>query len=465
MIPAHVIDKLAKIVGSSYLFTSAEYIKEFSTDGTKLVFYPDIVVFPKSTEEVSQILTLANKEKIPVIPRGAGTGMSGGALAVKGGIVLGMNRMNKILSVDKENMVCKVQPGVITENLQKEVKKHGLFYPPYPASAHLSTIGGNVAECAGGLRAVKYGVTRDYVMGLEVVLPTGEILNTGTKAIKSVVGYDLTRLIVGSEGTLAVITEIMLRLVPAPEFRKTMVLFFKDIDSSVKTVIKILHAGIIPSILEFLDDLCLDCIKEDLYIPASAKAMLIIELDGKKSSVMEDIKGIEKICLSEDRAEIYMPESEEKEQKIWEIRNNLSPAMYRIKPNKVSEDIAVPISNIPKMISYLKELEKEYKLPIPVFGHAGDGNLHVNIMFDKTKKDESDKVKELIVKVLKKAVELEGTISGEHGIGITKAPYLDIEIPTHGIQLMKRIKKAFDPNNILNPGKIFCKSSILWQNP
>ncbi len=456
MISEHIIDELSKIVGRTNLLTSPEQIKDFSTDGTKLLFYPDVVVFPGSTEEVSKILTLANKEKIPVIPRGAGTGMSGGALAVKGGILLAMNRMNKILYIDKENMVCKVQPGVITEELQKEAKKQGLFYPPYPASAHLSTIGGNVAECAGGLRAVKYGVTRDYVMGLKIVLPTGEILNTGTKAVKSVVGYDLTRLIVGSEGTLAVITEILLRLVPAPEFRKTMILFFKDVNSSIKTVIKILHSKIIPSILEFMDELCLDCIKEDLYIPASAKSMLIIELDGKKSSVIEDTESIKKICKLENVIEVFIPEGKE-EQKIWNIRNNLSPSMYKLKPNKVSEDIAVPISNIPKMVSYLKKLQKHYKLPIPVFGHAGDGNLHVNIMFDKTKREESEKVEELVSKILKKTVELEGTISGEHGIGITKAPYLRLEIPVHGIQLMKRIKKAFDPNNILNPGKIFSR--------
>ncbi len=457
MISKHIIEELSRIVGKTNILSSPAQIKDFSTDGTKLVFYPDVIVFPKSTEKVSKILALANKEKIPVIPRGAGTGMSGGALAVKGGIVLGMNKMDRILYIDKENMLCKVQPGVITEKLQKEVKKYGLFYPPYPASAHLSTIGGNVAECAGGLRAVKYGVTRDYVMGLKIVLPTGEILNTGTKTVKGVVGYDLTRLIVGSEGTLAVITEIILKLIPAPEFKKTIVLFFEDIDSSIKTVIKILHAKIIPTILEFMDELCLDCIKEDLYIPASTKSMLIIELDGKKSSVIEDMENIEKICKTESRAKIYIPEGEE-EQKIWDIRNNLSPSMYKLKPNKVSEDIAVPISNIPEMVSYIKWLEKQYNIPIPVFGHAGDGNLHVNIMFDKTKKEESDKAKELVSKVLRKAVELEGTISGEHGIGITKAPYLDIEIPAHGIQLMKRIKKAFDPNNILNPGKIFCRS-------
>ncbi len=463
MFPPHIIKELNSIVGKEYVFLPpSNKIEEFSTDGTKLIFYPEVVVLPENEEQISEILKLANKEKVPIIPRGAGTGMSGGALAIKGGIVLGMNRMNRIIYIDPDNMVCKVEAGVITEDLQKEVNKYGLFYPPYPASANISTIGGNVAECAGGLRAVKYGVTRDYVMGLRMVLPTGEIVWTGTKAKKGVVGYDITRLIVGSEGTLAIITEILLRLIPAPEFKKGIILFFKDISSAIETAIKIIHSRIIPSILEFLDDICLDCVREDLYIPASSNSMLIIELDGPRSLVMEETERILKI--SENKALKAYSLEEEEEKKIWYVRNNLSHYMYRIKPNKISEDIVVPIKKIPDILDYIKSLIKEYGLPIPVFGHAGDGNLHVNIMFDKGKEEEVKKIREVISRILKKTVELEGTISGEHGIGITKSTYIGLEIPDHLLDLMKKIKKVFDPNNILNPGKIFCRS-MLWQNP
>jgi len=463
MFPPYITKELNDIVGKEYVFLPpSNKIEEFSTDGTKLIFYPELVVLPENEEQISEILKLANREKIPIIPRGAGTGMSGGALAIKGGIVLGMNRMNRIIYIDPDNMVCKIEAGVITEDLQKEASKYGLFYPPYPASANLSTIGGNVAECAGGLRAVKYGVTRDYVMGLRMVLPTGEIIWTGTKARKGVVGYDITRLMVGSEGTLGIITEILLRLIPAPEFRKSIVLFFKDISSAIETVIEIIHSKIIPSILEFLDDICLDCIKEDLYIPTTSNSMLIIELDGSRSLVMEEIERI--LDISKDKALEAHPLETEEEKKVWHVRNNLSHYMYRIRPNKISEDIAVPIKAIPDMLDYIKSLIKEYDLPIPVFGHAGDGNLHVNIMFDKEREEEFKKVREVIPKILKKAVELEGTISGEHGIGITKSPYIGLEISEHLLELMKRIKRAFDPNNILNPGKIFCRS-MLWQNP
>lgn len=465
MITTYVIKQLANIVEEDQLIISPCKMENFSTDGTKIRFLPDVVVFPRTTEEVSSILELANKEKIPVVPRGAGSGMSGGALPIKGGIVMAMDHMNRIIYLDKDNMVCKVQPGVITEDLQEEAKKAGLFYPPYPASAHISTIGGNVAECAGGLRALKYGVTRDYVLGLKVVLPTGEILDTGTKTIKGVVGYDLTRLIVGSEGTLAVITEILLRLIPAPEYKKSIAVFFKEIEASIRSVIKIIQSKVTPSMLEFLDETCLDCIKEDLYIPASANSMLIIEMDGSEPLVTEEIKKVEKICHLENAVHLYMPENEHEEKKLWNIRNQLSHYMYKLRPHKVSEDIVVPRSNIHKMVSFIRSLSREYNIPVPVFGHAGDGNLHVNIMLNKHNKKEATKVKELIYRIFKKVIELEGTISGEHGIGITKAPYMGMEISDIGMELMKRIKKAFDPNNILNPGKMFCKEEALWQSP
>ncbi len=456
----HIIKSLKTFLRDDQILFLPSQMEDFSSDGTKLKFYPDIVVFPSNAIDVSNVLSFANNLRIPVVPRGAGTGMSGGALPVKGGILLAMDKMNKIINIDKDNMICRVEPGVITGDLQNEVKKMGLFYPPYPASANISTIGGNVAECAGGLRAVKYGVTRDYVLGLTLVLPTGEILNTGTNTVKGVVGYDLTRLIVGSEGTLAVITEIILRLIPEPESRKSLVVFFERIEDAISVVINIGQAKIIPSILEFLDDICLDCIKEDLYIPPSTNSMLIIELDGPKVLVNEEVIKVQHICYAQNGVNVYIPKDLNEETKIWDVRNNLSHSLYKLRPNKISEDIVVPRSNIPTMIAYLRLLSEEYNLPIPVFGHAGDGNLHVNIMLDKNIKEEVKKIGELIPKIFSKVVELGGTISGEHGIGITKASYIDIEISDVGINIMKRIKQVFDPNNILNPDKIFCRGDF-----
>ncbi len=452
MISHEIISEIKDLLGEEKIIFLSHKIEEFSSDGTKLRFPPDIVVFPECEEEVSEILKIANRCRIPVTVRGAGTGMSGGALPVKGGILMSMERMNKIIEIDRENMICIVEPGVITERIQEEVKKYGLFYPPYPASSHLSTIGGNVAECAGGLRAVKYGVTKDYVLGLRIVLPTGERLKTGTRTLKGVVGYDLTKLICGSEGTLAVITEITLRLIPHPEERKSLVLFFKDTETAIRSVLKILHEGIIPSILEFLDDMCLYLLKDEIFVPKDARSSLFVELDGERSLVKRNILKIKEICKE---AEIYVAEERKDEERIWEARKNLSPLLYKIKPDKISEDIAVPISKIPSMVLYLKELSMNSGLPIPVFGHAGDGNLHVNIMLDKKDRRQVKIADDLVFKIFKKTLELGGTISAEHGIGITKAPYLHMEIQKEGIELMKRIKKAFDPNGILNPGKIW----------
>jgi glycolate oxidase len=457
MISKTVLREIAQIVGPEYLITGRKALIEYSSDATRLEFMPDAVAIPENTEEVSRILKLATKKGFPVVPRGAGSGMSGGAVPIKGGIVIAMNRFDRILAIDRENLVCKVEPGVITARLQEAVEKIDLFYPPDPASLNISTIGGNVAECAGGLRAVKYGVTRDYVLGLTVVMATGEIINTGVETMKGVAGYDLTRLIIGSEGTLAVITAVILRLVPKPEANKTMIAFFPDVTSAVKVVSKIVRNRIIPSILEFVDKQCLDCIRGemDFPIPSKAGAMLLIEVDGDKNFVNRDAGKIREVCKQGNALKFKAAANREEADRLWEARRNVSPSLYKLKPHKISEDIVIPRSRLSDFVAFLGDLSQKHGLPVPAFGHAGDGNLHVNIMLDKNSPMEMEKAHKMVRGLFQRVIQMGGTLSGEHGIGITKAPYLQMEISRAGLEVMSRIKKAFDPKGILNPGKIF----------
>jgi glycolate oxidase len=457
MIPNTVIKELESIVGPEHLTTRHDDLTNYSSDATKLEFMPDAVAFPGAAEQISRILLLANREYFPVIPRGAGSGTSGGALAVKGGLVLAMNRFNRILSIDQDNLIVKTEPGVITAHLQEEVEKLGLFYPPDPASINISTIGGNVAECAGGLRAVKYGVTRDYVLGLEIVLPTGEIMKTGVETAKGVVGYDLTRLIVGSEGTLAVITSVTLRLIPKPATKKTMMAFFHHISSSVQTVSDIIRNKIVPTTLEFMDRLSINCVRNEmgLPIPDETAALLLIEVDGDEDLTARDAKRVQEICVRSGAILFQAASGKEEAERLWEARRGLSPALLKLRPGKVSQDIVVPRSRLPELIAFLEQLSQKYQLPIPAFGHAGDGNIHVNIMLDKSVPKEVENATAAVKDLFRKVIEMDGTLSGEHGIGITKAPYMEMEISGPALELMSRLKKAFDPNGILNPGKIF----------
>jgi glycolate oxidase len=460
MIPPAIIEALGKIVGLDHLVTSPEALEPFASDATKLVFFPDAVVFPGSTEEVSSILRLASQEKFPVTPRGAGSGMTGGALAVGGGLVMVMSRFDRIISIDEDNLIAVAEPGVITADLQKAVEAVGLFYPPDPASLNISTLGGNVAECAGGLRAVKYGVTRDYVLGLTVVLPTGDILKMGVKTAKGVAGYDLTRLIVGSEGTLAVITSITLRLLPKPRTKMTMSAFFPDVRSAAKVVSEIIRRRTIPTILEFLDRICLDCIRSEMAIdiPEGAGAMLLVEVDGEETEVARNGARIKSVCLKAGALTFESASDELEAERLWSARRNVSPSLAGLRPHKISEDIVVPRSLLPDLVDVLGTLSQQYGLPVPAFGHAGDGNIHVNVMLDKDNAVEIEKAHALIGDLFKAVIRMGGTITGEHGIGITKAPYLPWEISKEGLALMTRIKKAFDPQGILNPGKIFVRN-------
>jgi glycolate oxidase len=455
MLKQEVLQELATIVGRDNIATERQDLLCYSYDATQMEFLPDAVVHPANAEEVAAIIRLANRAGFPVFPRGAGSGFSGGALPKTGGIVLVTTRMNRILRIDTENLIAEVEPGVVTEQFQQEVEKLGLFYPPDPASLKFSTLGGNVAENAGGPRAVKYGCTKDFVMGLEVVLPTGAIIRTGGETYKGVVGYDMTKLLCGSEGTLGIITKIVFKLLPYPDAKKTMLTIFDSIDGAAKAVSSIIGGKIIPTTLEFMDYATLQCVDRrfNLGIPAEGRAVLLIEVDGdrdlieKQASQIHDIispLGLVQFRAAQDRAE---------SEQLWQVRRLVSPSLRDVNPDKYNEDIVVPRSKVPDVIRRIEAIRQRHDIPIVNFGHAGDGNIHVNIMVDKRIDGMEEKAHQAIREVFQAALDLGGTMSGEHGVGLSKAPF--IELTPDQIAAMKAIKQALDPNNILNPGKMF----------
>jgi glycolate oxidase len=431
--------------------TEPEDLLAYGFDASGLAETPSAVAWPKSVEEVASLMRQADREMLAVIPRGAGTGMSGGAVPARGALVLSMERMNKILEIGEENLTALVEPGVINGHFQRELEGMGLFYPPDPASMEFCTLGGNVAENAGGPRALKYGVTRDYVLGLEAVLPNGSIINTGVQTRKGVVGYDLTRLLVGSEGTLAVITKIRLKILPLPEDVLTLLVLFKDLRGSGEAVSRIIASKIIPRTLEFMDNESIRAVENyhPIGLPKNAQALLLIELDGHPEAIKNEAREVVEICEALG-ADVTMAEDDRARETLWRARRGISPALYHVSPKKVSEDIVVPRSKISEMLSSLKELSKKSGIPIAAFGHAGDGNIHVNLL-PPEKKDLSPVLHELFESVLK----LGGTISGEHGIGLAKKPFIEMEIKPAELKLMRDIKAVFDPKGILNPKKIF----------
>jgi glycolate oxidase len=451
-----IIREITGIVGKENVNTTLEERKCYSFDARVDGAVPDVIVFPSSAEEVSKILKLANQHHFIVIPRGSGSGLTGGSVPVKGGVVLSFTRMNRILEIDTENLIAVVEPGVITFLLQQEVEKHGLFYPPDPASFKYSSIGGNVAECAGGPNSLKYGVTRDYILGLEVVLPTGEILNVGVKTMKGVVGYDLTRLFVGSEGTLGVVTKIIVKLIPQPETKATILALFGDVEDAAKTVSAIIAARIVPSTIEFMDKASVKCSEQanPMGFPPGVGGLLLIEVDGNQASVMDQAEKIKKIVLEHKAIRCDVTQDPVESDRLWAARRTLSQATYNLNPVKIAEDVVVPRSEIPTLIRRLEEMEKKFGVPILSFGHAGDGNFHVSMMIQDTK-EHREKAEEAVVELFEETMKLGGTLSGEHGIGLSKAPYLAMELSPDTIAAMKRVKALFDPNNILNPGKIF----------
>ncbi len=462
MLDKNIITALQQISGKDQVLTAKADLICYSYDATQKQYLPDVVVHPANVEEVSRVMKLACEHKIPVFPRGAGTGFTGGSVPVSGGIVLGLTRLDKILEVDEENLVATIEPGVVTADFQKTVEKVGLFYPPDPASLKVSTMGGNVAECAGGPRCVKYGVTKDYIIGLEIVTPTGDIIKTGGSTMKGVVGYDLTKLICGSEGTLAVITKIVVKLLPNPEAKKTMLVLFDSIDGAAQAVSAIIRGKIIPTTLEFLDARTLDCVREatDLDVPDEARAVLLIEVDGDLEFLDGQVGKISAIVKPLGTVEIRVAETPAESEALWQIRRSISASLRRVNPDKYNEDICVPRSKVPDMIRKIDKIADKYQIPIVNFGHAGDGNIHVNIMVNSKISGDDEKAEQAIIEVFKGALELGGTMSGEHGVGIMKAPFLALELADTNIDYMKVIKKALDPANILNPGKIFPSDKV-----
>lgn len=456
MLAPRVVRLLEDIVGAENVTTDATDMLCYSYDATQQTFLPDAVVFPESAEQISLIMKMANVENIPVFPRGAGSGFSGGSLPTKGGIVLVTSRMDQILEIDEDNLVATVQPGVVTEQFQQAVEKVGLFYPPDPASLKFSTLGGNAAECAGGPRCVKYGVTKDYIIGLEVVTPQGDIIKTGGATMKGVVGYDLTKLMVGSEGTLGIMTKLIIKLLPLPEAKKTMLIMFDSIDGAAQGVSAIIRGKIIPTTLEFMDAATIECVRKatDIELPQQAQAVLIVEVDGDKDLIEKQARQILQIVEPLGVVATRIATTDQESEEIWKVRRSVSPSLRNVNPDKFNEDICVPRSRVPEMIRKVNAIAEKYQIPIVNFGHAGDGNIHVNVMIDSKKEGQSEKAEQAIKEVFAGALELGGTMSGEHGVGNTKAPYIPMELDPAAVAYMKTIKRALDPKNVLNPGKI-----------
>jgi len=460
MISAAVLDELRRIAGPDHVRTDADTIRENSTDATKSFHPADVIVFVENAAQVSQIVRLSNRESIPVVSRGGGVGYAGGAIPIAGGIVISMRRMNRILEINPIDLLVVLEPGVITDDLHQAVEAMGLFYPPDPASLKQSSIGGNVAHNAGGPRAFKYGVTRQYLLGLDVVLPTGELISTGGRVVKNAVAYDLTDLMCGSEGTLGIITKLTMRLLPKPEAAFTLMALFDSVRSGADAANWLIAEGIIPSKLELVDRQSLAAIRAyirdekietKVQLPAAASALLLVEVDGDRRAA---IASRERVRQSLGRSALEIQEAGDGSE-LWAIRRYLSPAVGRIRPNKINEDIVVPRSRVPDYLEAMEKLQGEIGLPIVCFGHVGDGNMHVNVMIDASDPSERERGDRAKRRIFELAVEMGGTISGEHGIGIMKSEFLHLALQPDAIAAMKRIKAALDPNNILNPGKIF----------
>jgi glycolate oxidase len=459
MIDKKHINYFEQIVSKDNIKTQKAHLIAYSYDATRTKFEPDAVIFPRNENEISQILKYCNNNKIVIVPRGYGSGFTGGALPSNGGIVLCFERhMNKIIEIDMENLLGVVQPGLVNMDFQKAVEDVGLYYPPDPASQNFSTLGGNVAENAGGMRAAKYGITKDYVVALRAVLPNGDIIKAGKKTIKDVAGYNTAGILIGSEGTLAIITEITLKLIPKPKYFKTYMGVFPNVNFAMNAVFKSLSKGANPVAMEFLDSLVIKAVKQrfNIDLPSNAGAILIGDVDGNLEEELDIQLDILKTSFSENNSIDFIVASNQKEEdQLWFARRNASPAVTVYGEKKLNEDISVPRSKLPIALDGIYKIGEKYGFNVPCFGHAGDGNIHVNVMVPK--KDDEKQLEDghrAIEEIFSYVVELGGTLSGEHGIGIAKAPFMNIAFNKAEMQLFKSIKKAFDPNNILNPFKM-----------
>jgi glycolate oxidase len=454
-----ILAQLETALGSQFVRTDEQSRAAYGVDALKKGHPADIVVFPGTTAEVAAVVRLCAAHRMPMVPRGGGTGYTGGAVPTRGGVVISLERMNRILEIDEANLVAIVEPNVVTGDLQDAVEKVGLFYPPDPASLRQSVIGGNVAECAGGPRAFKYGTTKHYVLGLEAVLPTGEIVETGGKVVKNVVGYDLTHLLVGSEGTLAIITRITLRLVPKPPVQATLRASFPTVEAAVDAVGGIIRERVVPAAIELIDGTSLEAVARYLEVrslaPEGTAAILLVEVDGVPAAVADEAARVERALRAAGATEVLHARDEAERQELWRVRRELSLSLKMVAGLKFNHDVVVPKARIPALVALVGHIAAEHRLRIPCFGHAGDGNIHVNIMVDPTDADEIRRAHEAERLLFEGVVAMEGSISGEHGIGFSKAPFLPIELSADEIALMKRVKAAFDPHGLLNPGKIF----------
>ncbi len=450
---------LEKIVGKENIKSDKAHLLAYCYDATRTRFEPDAVLFPKNENEISKILKYCNSKLIAIVPRGYGSGFTGGSLPTTAGIILSLDRhMDKLLEIDMENMLGIVQPGLVNLDFQKAVESVGLFYPPDPASEAFSTLGGNVAENAGGMRAAKYGITKDYVVALRAVLASGEIIVAGKKTIKDVAGFNIAGILTGSEGVLAVITEITLKLIPKPKYKKTYMGIFPNVDNAMNAVFKSLSQGANPVAMEFLDKLVIKAVRErfNIELPDDAGAILIGDVDGKTDDeLISQLEILKKSFKDNGSIDFITAKNDEEAAKLWFARKNASPAVTIYGTKKLNEDISVPRSKLPEALSGIYEIGEKYGFNVPCFGHAGDGNIHVNVMIpDKENKIQMEDGHKAIADIFQYVVDLGGTLSGEHGIGISKAQFMGIAFTNAEMELFKSIKKAFDPNNILNPGKM-----------
>jgi len=454
-----LLDRLRAIVGADHIKTDTATCDAFGVDALKRGHPADAVVWPADTEEVARVARVCHETRTPLVPRGAGTGYTGGAVPTQGGVVISLDRLNRILEIDEGNLLAVVEPHVVTGDLQDAVEAVGLFYPPDPASLRQSVIGGNVAECAGGPRAFKYGVTKQYVLGLEAVLPTGEIIRTGGKVVKNVVGYDLTHLLVGSEGTLAIITKVILRLIPKPPVQITMRASFPSVRHAVNAVTGLIRARVTPAVLELIDGECLDAVASYLGVrslaPEGTAAILLLEVDGLPEQVAAEAVRVEAACLEAGSTEFLRAATDTERQELWRVRREISLSLKVITPLKFNHDVVVPKARVPELFELVDGIRERYRLRIPCFGHVGDGNIHVNIMVTPGDEEEIRRTHDAEDELFRGVIALEGSISGEHGIGFSKMKYLAWELSPETIDLMRRVKVAFDPHGILNPGKMF----------
>jgi len=458
MIDAKHIEHFRSIVGDDNIYSDKAHLIAYSYDATRTKFEPDAVLFPRNEEDISAILKYCNEHKIVIVPRGAGSGFTGGALPSSGGIILGFEKhMNKILEIDMKNMVAIVQPGVINMDLQRAVEEVGLFYPPDPASQDYSTLGGNVSENAGGMRAAKYGITKDYVMATRAVLPNGDIIKAGKRTIKDVAGYNISGILIASEGTLAVLSEITLKLIPKPKMTKTAMGIFPTVNDAMEAVYKTMASGITPVAMEFLDNLTIRAVEQtfDKGLPVDAGALLVTDVDGNLEDDLDfQLAQIEKVFKENGCSEFKIAKDDKEAADIWFARRNASQAITVYGSKKINEDVTVPRAVLPELLEKFYAIADKYEINIPCFGHTGDGNVHTNVMVDGKDPEQVKIGYEAIEEVFQATVDLGGTLSGEHGIGLAKAPYMHMAFTDEEMNLFKSIKMAFDPNNILNPAKM-----------